>query len=89
MEHCNEIIEGELNWHYKLRKLKSPLSLFIKLDRLPTEHGHWALTTGGNFHYQTNICLLPSVVPTSCGQGTVNYSANSTGSFLHFSNIEY
>ena len=91
-EQCNEIVEGELNWHYKLRKLKfsrSPLPLFVKPDRLLTEYGYWALTTGGNCHYQTNICLLPSVVPTSCSRGTVNYSANSIGSFLHFFNVEY
>lgn len=88
-EHCNEIVEGELNWHYELRKPKSPLSYFIKLDRLLTEYGRWALTAGGNCHYQTNICSLPSAVPTSCSQGTVNYFTNSIGSCLHFSNVEY
>lgn len=35
------IVEGELNWHCKLRKPKSPLSLFIKLDRLANrDMGH-------------------------------------------------
>lgn len=65
-EHCNEIVEGELNWHYKRRKPQTPLSFFIKLDRLLTEFGCWALTAEGNHHYQTNICLLSSAVSTSC-----------------------